>query len=883
MSTPDIRVRLSPEGLNEVLFALRRLQEEGRRANRGAAEGISAVSAAARELKSLLPTIGLAAAVAGFAALAKQSLATADAMGKLQQGVGGTVEEISGLNLAFRTNESDQEGMRTALFKTGQVLQQVANGSVETIDALKSIGVEAKDIEDLGTPRALEAIARKLVEIPPGGERAAAAMKIFGKEGKNLIVALDAVGTQGIDAFIAKAREMGVLIDEDLARAAARANDALGLIRIQAEGLATQFVSGLAPAVADAMETFGQAISGPGVNGMRTLGETVGFVVRAVVAFFVAMGKQVGATTAKVVTFVEGVVNAAKAIASGDLDGAIEALRESARRRLSIEAELQADLASLREGVFNPQQPAAGRSGGGRAIAEVDTAELKKAHAARLELAKDAVQNELKLQQERLKSEEQANKRAYDQGLISLEEYFTRRHQIAVDGAEAELAALKLQRGQVAGELAGAANLPEADRIKLRQDLARVEAEIAARQIQAQRELAEIAAEEIEAQKAQASERVKIANTLDDLEGKRHAVFQRNLEEEVKTLRELGVRAGQTAEEIEETVGRLTAARTAQFNFEDVQRKAKAALDAYTRDAEQIRRDQESGLITQYEGEQRLIELTRQRLVLLRQIADASEEAAKATGSDEAIEKAKEYADSVKEIEVSYQAATDMATRFKNAGLESFEGALSDLLQNVDKIDNLGEAFKNLARTVAQALAKMAADIIAKQATLALARAFFNAASGGSGSAAGAIAGAHYGGYIRGYATGGDVRGRALRIPGPDKIPILAQEGEFMMRRARVQEPGALDFLRAWNSGRVSLAQVMQWPRFATGGQIGAAPGAPSPSAGPQSSGRSQMVRIVNVLSPDLVNDALASSAGEETLLNVVRRNSSTIKRMLSS
>lgn len=877
MSTPDIRVRLSPEGLNEVLFALRKLQEEGRKANKNAGEGISTVSQAAKELKSLLPTIGLAAAVGGFLALSKQALATADAMGKIQQGVGGTVEEISALNLAFRTNESDQEGMRNALFKTSQVLALVANDSEETIDALHAIGVEAEDLAGLGAPGALEAIARKLAEIPPGGERAAAAMKIFGKDAKNLIVALDAVGEQGIDEFVRKAREMGVLIDEDLARAAARANDSLGLIKIQAEGLATQFTAGLAPSVANAMETFGEAISGPGINGMRTLGEVVGFVVRATVALFVGLGKKVGAETAKVVAFVDGIVEAAKAIARGDLGGAVEAFQESARQRLAIEIELQQDLAELRKGVTDPKVPEPSKGGGGgREVIEVDTSELKKAQAARLELAKQAVQNELKLQQERIKSEEQANKRAYDQGLISLETYFANRHALAVDAAAAELNALRLERGQVAGELAGAGKLPEAERIKLRQELARINAEIAAREIQAQRELAELAAEEIEAQKQVADEQIKIANTLDELEGKRHAVFQRNLDEEIKRMRELGVRAGQTAEEIEEQVRRLAAAREAQFNFDEVTRRAKAALDAYNRDAEQIRRDQEAGLISQLEGEQRLIELAQKRLELLRQMANAANEAAAASGNEEAIEKAKEYSDSVGEIETSYKAATDMATRFKNAGLESFQEGLADLLTNVDKIESLGDAFKSLARTVAQAIQRMAAEIIAKQATLALARIFFSSATGGTGAAA-----AQYGGYVRGYAGGGDIRGAPLPIRGPDKIPILAQKGEFMMRKARVQEPGALDFLRAWNAGRVSLAQVMRWPKYATGGQIGAPTGAPAP--GQRAQGAGGMVRIVNVLSPDIVNDALGSSAGEKTILNVIRENSSSIKRMLSS
>jgi hypothetical protein len=880
VSTPDIRVRLSPEGLQEILFALRKVQEEGRKAGKEAAGGMGTIAQAARELKSLLPAIGLAATVAGFKALASQAVNTADQMGKIQQGVGGTVEEISALNLAFRTNESDQEGMRAALFKTAQVLAQLRGGSKEARDAFGAIGLSAKDLENLDTPRALEAIARRLQEIPPGGERAAAAMKIFGKDAKSLIVALDAVGEQGIDVFIEKAREMGVLIDEDLARAAARANDSLGLIRIQAEGLATQFVSGLAPSVASAMESFNEAITGEGVNGMRTFGEVVGFVVRLVIALFVGMGKEIGAAIAKVGTFVDSVIQASKRIAAGDLTGALDELREGARRRLAIEAELRADLAKLAEGVFDPKKPAASKGGGGgREVADVDSEAAKKAQDARLAAAKAAIANELKLQQERIKTEEQANKRSYEKGLQSLDDYFTKRHELAVRASEAELAALQIERGAVAGQLRGADD--EAERIKLRQDLARINAEISAREIQTERELAAIAAEEVDAQKAILDERLKVANTIDELEGNRHEVFRRNLDEEVKNLRELGTRAGQTAEEVEETVRRLSAARSSQFNFAELERRAKAQLEAYNRDAAQIRRDQEAGLITQAQGEQRLIELAGERLRLLQEIAAAMGQAAEASGNDEQIEKAKEYAESVGEIQESYNAAAMMAERFKTAGIEAFQGGLEDLLANVDKIKSLEDAFKSLARTVAAALAKMAAEIIAKQATLALVRAFFGAATGGASTTGSAVAAAKLGGYVRGYAGGGDIKGKPLPIRGPDKIPILAQKGEFVMRRARVSEPGALDFLRAWNAGRISMAHVRRWPRFATGGAVG------TPTATPPASGSSEQgggnLRIINVLDKELVSDALASPAGEKTFLNVVRRNSTSIRRMLSS
>src|SRR5688572_2275336 len=250
MSTPDIRVRLSPEGIREVIAGLRQVQAESDKASKKSSSGIGLFKASLADLKSLLPTLGLAAAVAGFAGIAKQALATADATGKLQVRFGGVVEEISGLTLAFRSNESNQAGLQQAFTKTAEIIGKVKAGSEETAGALAAIGVDAEALQDQATPRALETIAVALNKIPPGADRAAAAAKIFGRTlGQELLPALDAVGSEGIDAFIEKAREAGVLIDDELAGAAARANDALTAIGITAEGVATQFLSGFAPAV----------------------------------------------------------------------------------------------------------------------------------------------------------------------------------------------------------------------------------------------------------------------------------------------------------------------------------------------------------------------------------------------------------------------------------------------------------------------------------------------------------------------------------------------------------------------------------------------------------------------------------------------------------
>ncbi len=167
---------------------------------------------------------------------------------------------------------------------------------------------------------------------------------------------------------------------------------------------------------------------------------------------------------------------------------------------------------------------------------------------------KAQIANELKLQQEGFKFAEQEAKSSYDRGLISLEQFYAARREIVLRAAAAEADALKLERVAVAeqlGKTTGNDPGKEAERIKLRQQLAALNAEIQAKEISTQKELAALAQEEFEANKALGDERATLAAKLLELENDRHAQFQRNLDSEIKQIREMGARAGEGIDEIE--------------------------------------------------------------------------------------------------------------------------------------------------------------------------------------------------------------------------------------------------------------------------------------------------------------------------------------------
>ena len=74
MANPDIRIRLSAEGVAEVVAALRKVQTEADKTGKGTAAGVGLANKALLEMKGLLtglfPLVGITGAVLGFANLA---------------------------------------------------------------------------------------------------------------------------------------------------------------------------------------------------------------------------------------------------------------------------------------------------------------------------------------------------------------------------------------------------------------------------------------------------------------------------------------------------------------------------------------------------------------------------------------------------------------------------------------------------------------------------------------------------------------------------------------------------------------------------------------------------------------------------------------------
>lgn len=859
MATPDVRVRLSADGVQEVVNALRRVQDEANKAGKGGAAGFGLMNAALNDLKGLLPAIGVGAVVAGFGMLAKNAIDAADGLDELSQKTGASVETLSALLALPDAAALGVEGLTKSLTKFSDSLDKLRNGEKTASEAFDRIGISVKDLQGLDPAQAFIKVSERMGSMRDGADKTAVALDLFGKQGAELIPLMNDLADKGFEAVRAKAEELGILMDGDFAAAAAGLKDQLQEMKTRAQGLTTQFLVGLIPAVNSGMDAMSNG-AGRGGESVSILGQVVGTALNGIILIFLTTGRVIGAWTAAVVDNFSTVGQVLDAITSGDFKRAGAAIKDGFNRQLSVGKmlvqDIKADAARLFANVGDAAANAATGSGGrtGTVKAKVDKDALLKAAQERVKLLQQQKEIEVKLLQAGLKLQEQAEKEAYDQGLIGLRDYYTSRRRIALEGLDAELSLLQQKRDIAASAPAKDA----AEEIKRQQEVQKIEGEISLKRIERQQTEAGLLAEERNAYRALYQERVGFEQTLLDAQGRRIESARLALSLELQQAAAILRRQGLSESEVSAQVERLRQVRENGIAFDEIQQQATQALRDLQRAKQEIQNQVEEGRLFEFQAEQQILALEQQRLPVLKEIADQMNRAAVATGDQQKVEQAKDFSGDVRLVEVEVTKATNSLGNFVRAAEQAGMGALTDFLSTgVTQARSFSDAFRSMAASVVQSLQKMAAQ--------ALATKIFKSLGGSFGFAEGGLVKAATGGYITGPGTATS-----------DSIPARLSNGEFVVRAAVVSQPGVLEWLHFLNSGgsRSVRRASSNSGRYAEGGLV-----TPAAAAG----GQGQALRIVNVMDPAIAGDYLNSSAGEKVLLNVVQRNAGALRQILGN
>ena len=174
---------------------------------------------------SFLPALGAAAMVSAV----KNVVSKLDDIGKTADRIGITTDALQELRAVAESAGVEQSALDNSIEKLGKGLAEAAMGIGTAKYALDELGLSANDLMGLGLDGALAKIADEINKVPDPMQKTALATQLFGRSGAPMLNLLRE-GASGMAKMRQEARELGIVIDEDLIRNAEEAQTQLDLM-----------------------------------------------------------------------------------------------------------------------------------------------------------------------------------------------------------------------------------------------------------------------------------------------------------------------------------------------------------------------------------------------------------------------------------------------------------------------------------------------------------------------------------------------------------------------------------------------------------------------------------------------------------------------------
>lgn len=173
-----------------------------------------------------------AAGITGLGLFIERSLDAADQLGKVADKLGISTDALQEYRFAASQSGVAQATLDMALQRFTRRLGEAVQGTGELKDTLKLYNITVRDSE--GNARATEAVLGDLADVikrtESDSERLRIAFKAFDSEGAALVNMLRS-GEAGLDRFRREARDLGIIINEELIRNSENATDQLDKLK----------------------------------------------------------------------------------------------------------------------------------------------------------------------------------------------------------------------------------------------------------------------------------------------------------------------------------------------------------------------------------------------------------------------------------------------------------------------------------------------------------------------------------------------------------------------------------------------------------------------------------------------------------------------------
>ena len=266
-------VRLAVEGGNRVKADLVSVGTSGERsikkidrASGKASRGLSTLGDRASSLRRNMRLLGgvvAGVAVAGsLALLVKRSIDAADSIAKTADAIGISTDALQELRFAADLSGVSVQSLDKALkFATKTIGELRTRTSSELTTALKDFDAQLlRNIESAGSvEEAINLVFRRMGEMEDATKKAALAKSVFGRAWSD-VVNIVRGGAGALDEMRQHARDLGIVLDEELLRNAEKTKDQLTVLSTVLSANLNKAVLEHADAIGDLAERFTESL-----------------------------------------------------------------------------------------------------------------------------------------------------------------------------------------------------------------------------------------------------------------------------------------------------------------------------------------------------------------------------------------------------------------------------------------------------------------------------------------------------------------------------------------------------------------------------------------------------------------------------------------------
>ena len=188
------------------------------------------------------------AGAAGIGLLVKSSLQSIDTLGKTAQKLGVTSQALQKLRYASNLAGVETRTVDMAVQRFTRRLSEAANGTGEAKDALKELGLNAKELAKQPLDKQMLKLADAFDNVQSSGDKVRLAFKLFDSEGVAFVNTLEG-GSAALREMFNEAEGLGFVLSSSAVAGVEQANDAVMKLSSMLGGVRDQIVAGLAPAL----------------------------------------------------------------------------------------------------------------------------------------------------------------------------------------------------------------------------------------------------------------------------------------------------------------------------------------------------------------------------------------------------------------------------------------------------------------------------------------------------------------------------------------------------------------------------------------------------------------------------------------------------------